>query len=593
MKYLKRQKEVKVVSDIPEKADYRLTIKLLIILNIVILGCNRDVVTSVTNSSPDNYYDTTLYDITYLEGTRQRLFGNISDAIKYLDQSLTINPESDAAAYQISQISIARGDIKNAKKYALLAIELDNKNIWYLNNAASIYFHNKQLDSVTIFYERIVELHPEREDIKFNLGSIYIENGDYEKAENIFNDFRNKYGEESQILLALINIYKEEGKNEKAENLLKNMVADEPDNSMLLGLLAEHYRATGENDKAFTIYEKLFQIDPDNNVLQLSFIDFLLELGEYKQVISSLNVLLLNDSFKKEEKLQIFLRLLQEDRLFEEMGNEITLSSMIFKANYEDDPAVVLLVAEVYEKTGKDDEIMQMLIEYINSYPDQYYVWEKLLLKLNDTGKSDKLLKYSKEAASKFNRVPLPKLLYALAAMEKGEYDNALNELRKVRILVDDQPEYMLQILSMKADIHYRMKNYDESFKTYEEALIIMPGEPLLLNNYAYFLSEQSRDLKKAGKMIRECLSIESNVTYLDTYAWILYKSGKYRNAEKVMNGIFGNNKINDPDIIEHYGFIKSKLKDCEGAITLWQNVLQIDKTRTYLIKEIENCLVQ
>jgi len=591
LKYLKILKEVKAVLGIQAKTDHWPIINLLILLSVIIPGCNRSVVTSVNNSQHDNFYDTTLYDIAYLEGTRQRLVGNISDAIKYLDKSLTINPESDGAAYQISQISMVRGDIDNAKKYALLALKLDNKNIWYLNNAANIYFQNKQLDSAAIFYAKIVDLYPEREDVMYNLGSLYIENEDYEKAEKIFKDFRKKYGEENKVLLPLINIYKEKGKNEEAEKLLKNLVTDEPDNTMLLGLLAEHYRATGKNKEAFSIYEKLFKTDPGNSVLQLSYIDFLVDLGEYGQVIDNLNILLLNDNVKREEKLQIFSRLLHENKLFTEMGNEIILSSLIFKASNEADPAIILMVTEVYEKTGKNVEIVDMLMEYINSYPEQYYVWERLLLKLNDLGKTDNLYRYSKEAATKFNMAPLPKLLYALAAIENDEYENALSELQKVRILVNDQPEYMVQILSMKADIHYRMKNFDESFKTYEEALIIMPGDPLLLNNYAYFLSEQNRELKKAGKMIRQCLNIETNATYLDTYAWVLYKSGKFRNAEKVMNSIFVNNKISDPDIIEHYGFIKRKMKDYEGAVTMWQNVLKIDYSRTYLIEEIQKCL--
>ncbi len=582
-----------MVLDIQAKVNKWSVINLLILLNIIIIGCNRDVVTSVTSTSTNNYFDTTLYDITYLEGTRQGLLGNVGDALKYLDKSLGINPESDAAAYQISQIALLRGDVDNAKKYALLACELDDKNIWYLNNAASIYFQNSQVDSVIVFYEKIVDLYPEREDIKFNLGSMYVENGDYEKAERIFNEFRSKYGENSQVLLALISIYKEKGENEEAESLLKELVEDEPDNTTLLGLLAEHYRATGKTDEAYSIYEKMFKTDPGNNILQLSYIDFLVEQGEYKEVINNLNILLLNENANRDEELMIFARILGEDSLFAEMKDEIILSSLIFRATHKDDPAVVLLVSEVYEKAGKEDEAINILVEYIKLYKDQYYVWESLILKLNEKGRNDELYTYSRDAATKFNRIPLPKLLFALAAIEKEEYDIALNELDKARILVNEQPEYMIQILSMEADIHYRMKNYDESFKTFEEALDVSPGDPALLNNYAYYLSEQDRELKRAERMIRQCLDIESNSTYLDTYAWVLYKSGKYRNAAKVMEGIFRDKQISDPDIIEHYGYIKSKLKDCEGAITLWQSAINIDKSRTYLIKKIQNCLMK
>ena len=47
--------------------------------------------------------------------------------LKYLEQCIKINPESDAAYYQMAQIVVNNGDIKNAKKYALKAISIDDK----------------------------------------------------------------------------------------------------------------------------------------------------------------------------------------------------------------------------------------------------------------------------------------------------------------------------------------------------------------------------------------------------------------------------------------------------------------------------------
>ena len=41
----------------------------------------------------------------------------------------------------------------------------------------------------------------------------------------------------------------------------------------------------------------------------------------------------------------------------------------------------------------------------------------------------------------------------------------ALEELRKADILAGDNKELKLQVLTMRADIYYRMKNYTEAFK--------------------------------------------------------------------------------------------------------------------------------
>jgi len=113
----------------------------------------------------------------------------------------------------------------------------------------------------------------------------------------------------------------------------------------------------------------------------------------------------------------------------------------------------------------------------------------------------------------------------------------------------------------------------------------------MLLNNYAYFLAENDRDLPKALKMSEKAITREGeNATYLDTYAWVLYKSGKYREAHKVMLRIFSTSKENDPEILEHMGFILMKLSRCDEAVGYWKLALEGDGTKEYLNKEIELC---
>ena len=67
---------------------------------------------------------------------------------------------------------------------------------------------------------------------------------------------------------------------------------------------------------------------------------------------------------------------------------------------------------------------------------------------------------------------------------------------------------------------------------TMRRLLTLSPDDPLLLNNYAYFLAEGGSDLKKALRMAEKVMELDGdNPTYIDTYAWVLYKLGKYREA--------------------------------------------------------------
>ena len=189
------------------------------------------------------------------------------------------------------------------------------------------------------------------------------------------------------------------------------------------------------------------------------------------------------------------------------------------------------------------------------------------------------------------NRSILGKVYYALAAMELKEYEVADGELKKALILAGNNDQLKVQVMSMMGDLKYRMKDYETSYSYYEQALKISPDDPLLLNNYAYFLAEGDRDLKKALKMAEKVMEKDGeNPTYIDTYAWVLFKMGRYREAHREMLRILENNEEKDPELLEHMGFIKKALGKCAEAVVYWKESVEKDSSKSYLEKEIEEC---
>ena len=130
-------------------------------------------------------------------------------------------------------------------------------------------------------------------------------------------------------------------------------------------------------------------------------------------------------------------------------------------------------------------------------------IWERLLLLYSDTRNYDRLYVLGKKCSTKFNMSYVAKVLYASAAMEKKDYNVAVEELGKAIILAGNQDELMSQVLSMEADVYYRKKEYMKCFELYREILKKNPEDLMVLNNYAYFLAEQDQDLKEAERMIR------------------------------------------------------------------------------------------
>ena len=79
----------------------------------------------------------------------------------------------------------------------------------------------------------------------------------------------------------------------------------------------------------------------------------------------------------------------------------------------------------------------------------------------------------------------------------------------------------------------------------------------LIMNNYAYFLAIEGRDLEKAENMSRQTIKKEkSNAIYLDTYAWILYKMEKTRKAKCYIRKAMKYGGGSDKEVKEHYDTI-------------------------------------
>jgi tetratricopeptide (TPR) repeat protein len=517
--------------------------------------------------------------------------GNGGDALKYLEECVKINPQSDAAYYQMAQILLANGDGINGKKYAFRALSIDNENIWYLTMIAGVYYQEKNIDSAIIYYEKAVNYFPEKENLQLALGNLYSENRDFDKANSIFDSFDNKYGVNEKSTLSAIKNLIAEGNFDAALSKTLTLKEEFPDEILYSGLLADIYKFKGESHKALEVYNDLLERNPENPEVQLSVSEFLIGEKSYADLFSMLNIIILNNKVERQNKIALVARIIEIPNLDKEWQDKLVVSLMVFEANYPDDNIIPLLRPELFIKQNRLSEAATRLEEVIRTNPENYYAWEKLLIIYLQMKDYARLYTRGEECATKFNTSYTAKLLYANGAIETGQYAVAIDELKKAEILSGDNKEFILQVLTMRADVYYRMKDYDKAFATFESALELNNEDLTVINNYAYYLAEQNTKLKEAEEMARSVVEKEKgNTTFLDTYGWVLYKRGKLQEAARVMESIINSGEKPDAVWYEHYGYILKEEKKCSEAIVIWNTALKLDSTKTELLKEIENC---
>ena len=120
-------------------------------------------------------------------------------------------------------------------------------------------------------------------------------------------------------------------------------------------------------------------------------------------------------------------------------------------------------------------------------------------------------------------------------------------------------------------------------------ALRLNPRDATALNNYAYYLSLRNARLNDAAKMSKESLKIRPNEgTFLDTYGWILYQQGNYREAlEYIRKAVDANPNEADPTLWEHLGAVQYKMGDKDAAIVSWKKAKERGSENVHIDKMI------
>lgn len=125
----------------------------------------------------------------------------------------------------------------------------------------------------------------------------------------------------------------------------------------------------------------------------------------------------------------------------------------------------------------------------------------------------------------------------------------------------------LILAMSLMGDTYHAQGDSKRAYAMYEEALKVNPNAVSVLNNFAYFLCEEGKQLKKAEKMARRVIELEpDNATYLDTYGWILYLLKKPKDAKPHFKRamIYGGK---DSDVIlEHYSIVLDALGEKDLA---------------------------
>ncbi len=179
----------------------------------------------------------------------------------------------------------------------------------------------------------------------------------------------------------------------------------------------------------------------------------------------------------------------------------------------------------------------------------------------NKTGQYKKEKKLYKKAEKDFP--DNYNLIYrqALLAIVEGDTIKANKYIEKGIRIAKENSWTDPNITAILASGFSEVGKKDKAEEYYRKALSLEPGKPDRLNDLAYFLIDNDRNIPEGLELSDKVLKLSpDNYNYLHTKGWGLYKQGKYQEALEILQKSWELKPIYDHEIYLHIQEVKKAI---------------------------------
>ncbi len=507
----------------------------------------------------------------YFNAVKEHLLGNNEKAAELFAQVLRIDGRNHGAMYELASIYSEQKKYNDALFFIKSATELAPDNEWYQLLLADTYEKtNKAAEAVQV-YDKMIKLHPDRVDYYFSKADALLYQGKVAEAIKVYDQIEQNIGVNRDISLQKERLYLKQGKVDKAANEVEKLIQSDTTNIESYAILLELYSANGLNDKALETIKRMQAVDPENPRVTLALAEYYRSIGDKKQSFEQLKKAFESTQLSSDVKISIissYIALVQDN---EEMLQQALQLSKLLSEVHPDEANTHAVYADFLSIAKKYDDARTQYRLSLNLDNKNMQAWLQLMSIEAELRDYKSMETESEEALTLFPDQSVMYLFNGIAKIQNNKNEEAAKTLISGSKLVVDNNAQLVQFYSNLGDVYNKLKNYTESDKYFDKALGVDPNEPTVLNNFAYYLSVRNEQLDKAETMSKKSNELVANsASYQDTYAWILFRQGKYSDAKIWLEKAMQSGAENNGTILEHYGDVLFRLGEVDKAVEYW-----------------------
>lgn len=532
------------------------------------------------------------YDYFFLEAMRLKEKKDYASAFGLLQHCLDIHPNAASALYEVSQYYMFLHQVPQGQEALEKAVANAPDNYWYSQGLASLYQQQNELDKAVTLLEQMVVRFPAKQDPLFNLLDLYGRQEKYDEVISTLNRLEKRMGKNEQLSMEKFRIYLQMKDDKKAFQEIESLVQEYPMDMRYQVILGDVYLQNGKKQEAYDVYQKVLAAESDNPMAIFSMASYYKQTGQEELYQQQLDTLLLNKKVTPDTKVGVMRQMIVENEQADKDSTQIiALFDRIMKQE-QDDPQIPMLYAQYLLSKNMEAESVPVLEQVVDLDPTNKAARMMLIgaaVKKEDYKQIIKVCEPGIEATPD----ALEFYYYLAVAYNQAEKPDSVISICKRALehtTADSKKEIVSDFYSILGDMYHTQKQMKEAYAAYDSALVYNPSNIGALNNYAYYLSVERRDLDKAEEMSYKTVKAEpNNATYLDTYAWILFEKGNYAEARIYIDNAMKSEGGDKSDVIvEHCGDIYYMTGDVDGALTYWKKALEMGSESKTLKQKIE-----
>jgi tetratricopeptide (TPR) repeat protein len=538
-------------------------------------------------------------EANFLEGEKYFILEDYAKALYFFQHVLELEPENAPALYKCAEVlsrSNKDEDVRRAAENIQHAIDIDKQNPYYYLLASNIFTGLNDYTKAAGFLETLMKEIPGNERYLFELAAIYQYGKKPEEAIRIYNRAESVYGINETCSQQKQALYQQMGKVNEAIDEARRLAEAVPDEERYVMGYAEALAQNNQVKKATELTEQFVLQHPDAGGSRVLLAGFYRDQGMDDKARNLLREAFVNPAVDVSTKAIVLSTYAEQigqlrqrntpNPAIESFGLE--LADLLRQSNGQESN-VRAVIGDLYVTLEKKPEAEIEYRKAVQLGTSRFETWQNLFSLLSDNRQFDSLIYYTEQGMEYFPNQALLYYFNGYGHLRKKHYRESVTGLEQARRLASKEVVLMAEVNVLLGDAYNGAKEFAKSDRAFDEALAFNPNNDYVLNNYSYYLALRKEHLDKANQMAALVVKNNpDNSSYLDTFAWVLFMEGKYKEARKIME-----RAIAQPDITaahwEHYGDILFQLGDVDGAVKQWEKARSMSGQHELIDKKIAN----